>query len=89
MKGAGTVVAQGEQRWVIDAGNPGMAAGGSGDVLTGVVAGLLAQGLSLADSAVAGALVHAHAGDLAAAGGERGMLASDLIEHLRRVVNPC
>ena len=89
LKGAGTVVAQGEQRWVIDAGNPGMAAGGSGDVLTGVVAGLLAQGLSLADSAVAGALVHAHAGDLAAAGGERGMLASDLIEHLRRVVNPC
>ena len=89
LKGAGTVVAQGEQRWVVDAGNPGMAAGGSGDVLTGVVAGLLAQGLNLADSAVAGALVHAHAGDLAAAAGERGMLASDLIDQLRRAVNPC
>jgi NAD(P)H-hydrate epimerase len=71
-------------------GNPGMASGGMGDVLTGVVAGLLAQGLAPRDAAEAGVCLHAAAGDAAAAagGGERGLLAGDLIERLRGLVNP-
>ncbi|MGB5511166.1 MAG: NAD(P)H-hydrate dehydratase [Woeseiaceae bacterium] len=56
-------------------------------MLTGIIAALLAQGLSLQDAAVAGVEVHARAGDLAAAAGERGMSASDLIEQLRGVLN--
>ena len=90
LKGAGTVVAApGELPRVIAAGNPGMASGGTGDVLTGVIAALRAQGRGAFDAAVTGALLHAAAGDLAArADGERGMLASDLFPHLRRLVNP-
>ena len=84
LKGAGTVVAApGAGTWVIDAGNPGMAVGGMGDALTGVIAALRAQGLPVAEAAVAGALLHAVAGDLAAvAHGDRGLLPSDLIEAL-------
>jgi NAD(P)H-hydrate epimerase len=90
LKGAGTVVAApGETPVIIDAGNPGMAAGGMGDVLTGAIAGLLAQGRSPFEAAVLGALLHAAAGDAAArAGGERGLLPSDLFPHLRRLANP-
>lgn len=89
LKGAGTVVAApGERPRVIAAGNPGMASGGTGDVLTGVIAALRAQGRGAFDAAVTGALLHAVAGDRAAlAGGERGMLASDLCDHLRTLVN--
>lgn len=73
---------------MIAAGNPGMASGGTGDVLTGVIAALRAQGREAFDAAVTGALLHAVAGDLAAqAGGERGMLACDLFPHLRTLVN--
>ncbi|HTA66458.1 MAG TPA: NAD(P)H-hydrate dehydratase [Xanthomonadaceae bacterium] len=91
LKGAGTVVAApGEVAVVVAAGNPGMASGGMGDVLTGVIAALRAQGLSLFDAAACGALLHAAAGDASAsAGGERGLLASDLFSHLRRLANPC
>ncbi len=75
LKGRCTLVAQsGQMPFVIDAGNPGMASGGMGDVLTGVVAGLLAQhrqGDMLAAAACA-AFVHAHAADDAALDGERG-----------------
>jgi NAD(P)H-hydrate epimerase len=89
LKGAGTVVScDPGGLYVCDAGNPGMASGGMGDILTGVVAGLLAQGLSLSDAALCGVCVHAGAADLAAAGGERGMLATDLFPHIRRLVNP-
>src|SRR5690606_40397659 len=89
LKAAGTVVAApGEVPRVIAAGNPGMASGGTGDVLTGVIAALRAQGRDAFDAAVTGTLLHAAAGDLAAqAGGERGMLASDLSPHLRTLVN--
>jgi NAD(P)H-hydrate epimerase len=59
-----------------------------GDVLTGIVAALLAQGLGKEASAVVGVEAHARAGDLAACSGERGTIASDLIAELRRVVNP-
>lgn len=90
LKGAGTLVCgpQPGAITLIDAGNPGMASGGMGDVLTGVVAGLLAQGLSLYDAARCGACLHAAAGDLAAREGERGLLASDLMLPLRRLANP-
>jgi len=87
LKGAGSIVSGGECPAVIAGGNPGMAGGGMGDVLTGVIAALLAQGLALGDAAALGAALHAAAGDLAAADGERGLLASDLFGPLRRLVN--
>jgi NAD(P)H-hydrate epimerase len=73
---------------VCDRGNPGMATGGSGDVLAGVVGGLLAQTRDIDLALRAGVLMHALAGDDAAADGERGMIASDLLPHLRRWSNP-
>jgi ADP-dependent NAD(P)H-hydrate dehydratase / NAD(P)H-hydrate epimerase len=90
LKGAGTLVAApGERIRVIEAGNPGMASGGMGDLLTGMVAGLRAQGLTGYEAASAGALLHALAGDRAAAeGGARGLLATDLLPWLRRLANP-
>lgn len=90
LKGAGTLVAApGETTVVIGAGNPGMAAGGMGDVLTGVIAALKAQGLASFQAAVFGALLHSAAGDAATqADGERGLLPSDLFAQLRRLANP-
>ena len=90
LKGAGTLVAgPGEITAVIGAGNPGMATGGMGDVLTGVIAALHAQRLPLFKAAVYGALLHGAAGDAAARiDGERGLLPSDLFPHLRRLANP-
>ena len=88
LKGAGTIVAEaGAVPRVCEGGNPGMASGGMGDVLTGVVAALLAQGLDGFDAASAGACVHAAAGDAAARDGRRGMLASDVIAVLRPLVD--
>jgi len=90
LKGAGTLVAApGAIVRVIGAGNPGMAVGGMGDVLTGVIAALRAQNFDAFDAASFGALLHAAAGDAAARdGGERGLLPSDLFVALRRLVNP-
>jgi NAD(P)H-hydrate epimerase len=65
-----------------------MAAAGMGDVLTGIIAGVAAQCGDLDQAARAGVLVHAQAGDLAAAHGERGLLASDVIAQVRACVNP-
>jgi len=88
LKGAGSLVgAPGCTPRVIDAGNPGMASGGMGDVLTGVIAGLLAQGMEPFAAATIGTLLHALAGDVAAVGGQRGMLAHDLFAPLRELVN--
>lgn len=88
LKGAGTLIVDSTHKIAIcEAGNPGMASGGMGDVLSGVIGGLVAQGLSLSDAACLGVCLHATAGDLAAQDGERGLLASDLIPHLRRFVN--
>ena len=87
LKGAGTIVQSSGVTQVIRGGNPGMATGGMGDALTGVIAGLLAQGMALTEAAVAGAALHAAAADCAAAAGERGLLASDLMPHLRALVN--
>lgn len=88
LKGAGTLVADptGEIA-VCSGGNPGMAAAGMGDLLTGVIAALLAQGLSLNQAAQCGVALHAAAADKAAVAGERGMLASDLLACLRPLVN--
>lgn len=90
LKGAGTLVAgPGNTVAVIDVGNPGMATGGMGDVLTGVIAALHAQHLPPYFAAVYGALLHGAAGDAAArVDGERGLLPSDLFPHLRRLANP-
>ena len=90
LKGAGTLVAAPDETTaVIGAGNPGMATGGMGDVLTGVIAALHAQHMSRFQAAVHGALLHGAAGDAAAkTDGERGLLPSDLFAQLRRMVNP-
>jgi hydroxyethylthiazole kinase-like uncharacterized protein yjeF len=83
LKGAGTVVTDGDRVYVNSTGNPGMASGGMGDVLTGVVASLLAYGLAAFDAAVLGVLTHGLAGDLAAAElGETGMIAEDVLDSL-------
>jgi ADP-dependent NAD(P)H-hydrate dehydratase / NAD(P)H-hydrate epimerase len=88
LKGAGTLVqAEGIRPAVCGAGNPGMASAGMGDVLAGVIGGLLAQGLSLQAAALTGVCVHAVAADCAARGGERGLLARDVIAALRAAVN--
>ena len=76
------------RRAVCDRGNPGMASGGMGDVLAGVIGSLLVQSHSLTGSVRAAVLLHALAGDAAARDGERGTLASDLFPHLRRWANP-
>ncbi len=90
LKGAGSLVSDvGGAVAVCPFGNPGMASGGMGDALTGVIAAMWAQGLDAAEAARTGVLVHALAGDRAAQhGGERGLLASDLVAELRTVVNP-
>jgi hydroxyethylthiazole kinase-like uncharacterized protein yjeF len=88
LKGAGSLVSTESAPILCASGNPGMASPGMGDVLTGIIAGLLAQGLTLADAAAIGVEVHARAGDRAALGGERGMIASDLMAELRAVLNP-
>jgi len=90
LKGAGTLLCDSDADLALcDGGNPGMACGGMGDVLTGVVASLLAQRLEFADAAALGVCLHAQAGDRAAAlGGERGLLAGDLMIHLHHLANP-
>jgi NAD(P)H-hydrate epimerase len=89
LKGAGSLVSAGaEAPYVCTSGNPGMAAAGMGDVLTGIIAAMLAQGLSTEQAALAGVQGHAEAGDIAARGGERGLIASDLVAALRAVLNP-
>ncbi|GMR15464.1 MAG: NAD(P)H-hydrate dehydratase [Gammaproteobacteria bacterium] len=84
LKGCGTVIASPGGEYAICAlGNPGMATAGSGDVLTGIIAALLGQGLDYRDAAIAGVVAHAAAGDLAAqAVGETALLATDIIEQL-------
>jgi NAD(P)H-hydrate epimerase len=89
LKGAGTLVsADAGPPWLCTAGNPGMAAPGMGDLLTGIVGALLAQGLTLEDAAVAGVDAHARAGDRASGRTPRGLIASDLLPELRTQVNP-
>ena len=88
LKGAGTLIAHPQGDVAVCAwGNPGMASAGMGDVLTGIIAGLLAQGLNTWRAARLGVALHAQAGDAAAKDGEAGLLASDLFPHLRILRN--
>lgn len=89
LKGAGSIVHGPVTRVpaVCSDGNPGMATAGAGDVLTGVIAALRAQGLGGEESARAGVCLHAAAGDHAARAGERGLIATDIIASLRNLSN--
>jgi NAD(P)H-hydrate epimerase len=88
LKGSGSLIADPDGRLdVCPWGNPGMASGGMGDLLTGVVAALLAQSCSAWQAACLGVGLHARAGDRAAQQGERGLLASDLLAPLRALGN--
>jgi NAD(P)H-hydrate epimerase len=90
LKGAGTLVSASDGApWLCTDGNPGMASAGMGDVLTGIVAGLLAQGLAAERAAAIAVVVHARAADVAAGRAPRGLVASDLMRPLRELVNPC
>jgi ADP-dependent NAD(P)H-hydrate dehydratase / NAD(P)H-hydrate epimerase len=84
LKGAHTGIASPDGRyWFNTTGNPGMATGGSGDVLTGLLTGLLAQGIAGLDAALAGVYIHGLAGDLSAGDqGEEALIAGDLIKYL-------
>ena len=83
LKGAGTIVTDGEKIYINKTGNPGMATAGSGDVLTGVITALAAQGLSDFDAAALGTYIHGLAGDIAAQKkGQLSLIATDIIESL-------
>jgi len=95
-KYGGTVILKGSRSlvsshdgpdWLCSGGNPGMASPGMGDVLTGVVVAMRAQGLAAERAAVVAVDIHAQAGDAAAVAGQRGLLASDLLQELRVWVN--
>lgn len=90
LKGAGTLIADDQgQMAIADVGNAGMASGGMGDVLSGIIGGLLGQKLSLYDAACAGCVAHGAAADrVAARQGIRGLLASDLLPEIPYYVNP-
>ena len=87
LKGAGTVIFDGKQMVVAPVGNPGLASGGCGDVLSGIIGALMAQGMDNMQATVLGVVVHGCAADLTAIQGERGMLASDLMPFIRQLVN--
>jgi len=87
LKGSGTLVKGEGDISICELGNPGMATAGMGDVLSGIIGGFLAQKIPLEPAAKMGVVVHAAAGDKASERGQRGMIASDLIEHLREFVN--
>jgi NAD(P)H-hydrate epimerase len=88
LKGHATIVTDGRRVYVNATGNPGMATGGTGDVLTGLIAALLAQGLDGFAAAELGVYAHGVAGDLARDYlGEVSLIASDLLDYLPRVMN--
>ena len=84
LKGNPTVVAEGERLSVNPTGNPALATGGTGDVLSGAIAALLAAGLSPFDAARLGVFLHGLAGDLLAEEKEVGLLAREVAEALPR-----
>ena len=87
LKGQGTLVTDGRRLFCNTTGNPGMATAGSGDVLTGIIAALIGQGLAPFDAAQLGVYLHGLAGDLAAAAlGQVSLLATDLIDYLPRAL---
>lgn len=89
LKGCGTLVADPDGGIGVCAdGNPGMATAGMGDVLTGVIASLVGQGMNMGDAALAGVCLHAAAGDAACEQGMHGMTAGDLLPYLRELSDP-
>ena len=88
LKGAGTLICDNKRSYIANVGNPGMASGGMGDVLSGIIGGLLAQGLDLLQAAMLAVCIHGLSADLAAEKDERGLLASDLFPYIRKLVNP-
>ena len=87
LKGSGSLITDGETTTVCPYGNPGMAVAGMGDVLSGVVGGLLAQGMSLFKAAQTAVVLHARAGDqVALNAGARGLMATDLIPEVRKLI---
>lgn len=88
LKGAGTLIDNGNEIQVSTTGNPGMASGGMGDVLAGMIAGLIAQRMTLDIAASSAVYIHGRAADLCAEeNGEKGLLASDLMPFIRKLVN--
>ncbi|WP_420022062.1 bifunctional ADP-dependent NAD(P)H-hydrate dehydratase/NAD(P)H-hydrate epimerase [Candidatus Pantoea edessiphila] len=89
LKGAGTIIVEEGKIAIADVGNAGMASGGMGDILTGIIAALVGQQLTLFDAACAGCIVHGTAADeLASNRGLRGILATDLFKILWKFINP-
>ena len=87
LKGHETVISDGTETYVNQTGNPGMAVGGSGDLLSGIIVSLLGQGIEPLTAAACGAWLHGKAGDLCAAEiGQYGMLPTDMVEVLPRLL---
>lgn len=87
LKGHHTVVTDGVHTYINPTGNPGMAVGGSGDVLAGIIASLLGQGIEPLEAAACGAYLHGQAGDICAQEiGQYGMLPSDMLNVLPRLM---
>jgi NAD(P)H-hydrate epimerase len=83
LKGRGSIITDGERLFVNETGNAGMATGGTGDVLTGMIAALIGQRLPALEAAILAVYLHGLAGDFAAEElGRRSMTAMDLIEYL-------
>ncbi len=83
IKGAHTITVYKEMGYVNDSGNPGMATAGSGDALTGIISGLIAQGYPPLEAAIMGVYLHGRAGDMAVQGGSmEALIASDIIDNL-------
>ena len=87
LKGPGTIITSEGQSWVCMYGNPAMASAGMGDLLAGMIAGFLAQGVENALAVKYATLLHSHAADLVKKYGQRGMLASDLIPDIVQLLN--
>ena len=86
-KGHRTLVTDGSECYCNQSGNPGMAVGGSGDVLSGIIVSFLGQGMEPIQAAACGAWFHGRAGDRCAEElGQRGMLPSDMVEMLPRLL---
>ncbi|MBT4837360.1 MAG: NAD(P)H-hydrate dehydratase [Methylococcales bacterium] len=89
LKGSGSLVMSPDKSMSICTdGNPGMATGGMGDILTGVIAGLIAQQFEMNVAIPLAVCIHSKAADMAVTTGERGLLATDLLPHLRKLMNP-
>jgi NAD(P)H-hydrate epimerase len=86
LKGVPSVIAGLKSTYLNPSGNHGMATAGSGDVLTGVIASLLSQGLDPLKSAALGVYIHGKAGDRGGQAGQRGLRASDILKAIQEIV---